>query len=507
MTDKKLINIVPYEMKVAHRWIPVNNDGDPLCKDKRGYFRKCPDSYYENMLTLSEALDSIIGSQTAMGVAFVIGDGWGECDPLSDEMLYMKAPRYTEYFYNDNKEKAQHTIGRCVDDYYGDWYNIRKIVQITGAKTDDELNLPTLHKATQIEHDDFVPLKIVSAVDFNSTHYERPESIVDDMLCPGVTMLASPPKYGKSFLSFDLALAIATGSTFLNRATKSGQVLYLDLEGKEWRTQDRLSMLGYSKMPDNLDHAYIADKVDHHLIRQLQTWVAEKENPRLIIIDTLARIKGVAKRNENDYHAETRFMAPLQALAMENNLAILCVTHTRKSGNFVPDDPYETMIGSTAQYGASDNGWLLTGKRGESKKILMCNGRDYAPLELELEFENGKWIAQGTVEEIEKARAIAEYNNSPIVRTIKNLVTSSGGGWSGTMQDLYNEIATYTKQYPETDPSRLGGKVRTLSTVLLERDRIITIIPTSARKTKSGRSERIYSFRQSDLTENNPGNR
>lgn len=368
----------------------------------------------------------------------------------------------------------------------------KEIEQIVGGK----IKKASLITPTQDES--YKPLKIVSAFDLNSHEYKKPDYIVDGILYPGLTIFAGPPKYGKSFLSLDLACSVASGSAFLGKLTKQGDVLYLDLEGTEWRTNERLSQLGYTLCPDRLDHTYTADTVDHHLIRQLTEQIESKDNPKLLIIDTMARVKGKVRRGEDGYSSEYRFLFPLHDLAIRKSVAIVCVTHTKKGGDKLVDDPMELILGSTAQYGSADNGWVLTGKRDEPTKILHCAGRDYEGTDLELSFSGGRWVPRGTVEEMEAQRAAAKYDSDPAVRTILHLVQNSGGLWKGTMQDLINSVAEYTGEYPAPDATRMGSIVRTYMPLLKKKNGIITLIPDFSRKV-NGKSRKEYTFKQTGI--------
>ncbi len=360
---------------------------------------------------------------------------------------------------------------------------------------------PAAARPSILNRDDgYRPLKVVSALELNTQEHRKPDYIVDGILYPGLTILAGPPKYGKSYLSLDLACSIATGTEFLGKLTKQGEVLYLDLEGTEWRTTERLAQLGYTRCPDMLDHTYTADTVDQHLIRQLSDHVEAKSGTKLLIIDTMARIKGKVRRGEDGYSSEYRFLFPLHELALQKSVAIVCVTHTRKGNGLLVDDPMELIIGSQAQYGTADNGWVLTGKRDESTKVLHCAGRDYESVDLGIDFKNGKWVPLGNAEEMAEKRAAAEYDHHPAVRTIIHLVETSGGAWHGTMQDLFNEIAEYTGDYPATDATRLASIVRTYIPLLKKKNGILTLLPTKP-QTVNGKTMKIYTFKQSGFAD------
>lgn len=388
-----------------------------------------------------------------------------------------------------------------LEDFKKQWFEYKEKMIAEEAKSSIVIHQanPNASKPSIIQ-DNYKPLSIVSALDLNTNEYKKPDYIVDGILYPGLTIFAGPPKYGKSFLSLDLACSVASGTPFLGRLTKHGDVLYLDLEGTEWRTNERLMQLGYDQCPVLLNHTYEADTIDHHLIRQLTEQIEAKKNPKLLIIDTLARVKGKTRRGEDAYSAEYRFLFPLHDLALRKSVAIVCVTHTRKGGDKLLDDPMDMIIGSTAQYGTADNGWVLTGKREESTKILHCAGRDYESVDLALDFSGGKWIPQGTIEEMQEQRAAAMYDHDPTVRTIINLVQSSGGQWSGTMQELVNEIATFTGEYPAADATRLASIVRSYMNLLKKRNGIITLVPTKPKSIK-GKSRKDYTFRQTGFAD------
>ena len=58
------------------------------------------------------------------------------------------------------------------------------------------------------------PLETFTAVDLQSAELGETRYIVIDLLPQGLSLLASPPKYGKSWLVLDLCLAVASGGHF-----------------------------------------------------------------------------------------------------------------------------------------------------------------------------------------------------------------------------------------------------------------------------------------------------
>ena len=343
------------------------------------------------------------------------------------------------------------------------------------------------------------PLSIVTAEDLNTKVYNKPPFIVSGFLCAGLTLLAAPPKTGKSFLALDLACCVADGKPFWGFETKQGHVLYCDLEGTEWRTQDRLPIVGRASKndcPAALAMVYRVNAVDAGLVDQLTGWIDSVSDPRLIIIDTLAHVKGRVARGEDAYTADTRFMKPLHDLAVSKGIAILAITHTRKANGFLLDDPFDAVIGSTAQYGNSDAGWIIGGKRDEDKKQFTAVGRDFEPVSLAIErSKTGRWLCNGTTEAVQARTQLSEYRQDQIVRFILDYLPKCGGRWTCSAQEFINESAAETGKFLATDPTRLSKRIRELAPQLLENDSIVVHLPEG-----NGRKGRKFTFEQKTFT-------
>lgn len=395
-----------------------------------------------------------------------------------------------------------------------DWYSENKATTATWVKQRiqaallpfgiNQREITSIYQllSVQCAASDFVAetLSVVSAADLNSKVYARPPFIVDGFLCAGLTLLAAPPKTGKSFLALDLACSIAEGTPFWGFKTVKGDVLYCDLEGAAWRTQERLPIVGRKTRidcPELLSMAYKVAPVDNGLIDQLQSWIASAKSPRLIIIDTLAHVKGRIARGEDAYAADTRFMKPLHDLAVEKGIAILAITHTRKSNGFALDDPFDAVIGSTAQYGNSDAGWIIGGKRDDNKKQFTAVGRDFEPVSFEIErTKSGRWAFNGTVEAIQAKNQETEYQNDKAVSFVKAHLPQCGGLWRCTAQEFINAAARATGEYLESDPTRMSKRLRLLAPQLLKNDGIIVRLPDGG-----GRHGREFVFEQQPFTE------
>jgi RecA-family ATPase len=85
------------------------------------------------------------------------------------------------------------------------------------------------------------PPQPVSAHELASKSFPPINFVVVGLIFKGLTILAGEPKVGKSWLSLNLALSIARGTSCLgDRSCPQGDVLYLALEDDEARLQRRI---------------------------------------------------------------------------------------------------------------------------------------------------------------------------------------------------------------------------------------------------------------------------
>lgn len=257
---------------------------------------------------------------------------------------------------------------------------------------------------------------------------KRPSMVVENLLPVGLTVLAGSPKLGKSWLALQLCCCVSEMKSFLGRETVQGGVLYLDLEGSPARLQDRLSQLGFG-FPQFLEVAHKSPKTDNgEFMASLKWWESCTPLPRLVVIDTIVKIKGSGKRGQNAYEADSSIFAPLQEFALEKGIAIVAITHLRKSDRFsgAEQDWLERISGSMGLAGVSDNIWGLFRKRGENTAYLRTSSRDVDAGDMVLKFRDGLWeFASDSIDEF-------EFLSRPIVKFIDKLEH-----YSGFASDLY----------------------------------------------------------------------
>lgn len=175
-----------------------------------------------------------------------------------------------------------------------------------------------IHEAKKTEpvKKEIQPLQTYKASDLYGMRLERPPVIINGMVPAGLTILAGAPKRGKSWLALKMAVSVAAGEAFLGQQTERGDVLYLDLESRQYRVQDRLGKILAGRAPELLQIAHESGRLEAGLAEQLEMWCQSVQHPVLIIIDTLGRVKGGSRKGENAYEGDTRILGDLQKFAL-----------------------------------------------------------------------------------------------------------------------------------------------------------------------------------------------
>lgn len=200
----------------------------------------------------------------------------------------------------------------------------------------------------------------------------------------GLTILAGAPKIGKSWMALGIAIAVAQGSSAFGRlATQQSGVLYAALEDNHRRLQARLKKLLPADRPDQLHFITQLPRLDEDLLGCLRSWLLDHPEVRLVIIDTLARIRPRDARS-NDYLEDTQVLQGLQELANELGMAVLVVTHTRK---LEAQDAFDEVLGSRGLTGVADTILVARRARNQSAANIAVTGRDVEEREDSVQFD------------------------------------------------------------------------------------------------------------------------
>ena len=228
--------------------------------------------------------------------------------------------------------------------------------------------------------------------------------VVDTLLSQGLHILAGSPKVGKSWLVLWLAVTVAKGDPVWGMGVKQGTTLYLCLEDSTLRIQNRLFEIT-EDAPPTLHFAVMSQQLHNGLVEQIEQFLKEHPQTRLIVIDTLQRIR-TAGNDANPYANDYRDIGVLKALADKHRIAILLVHHLRKMSD---DDPINMISGTTGLSGATDSNFVLRkSQRRENTATLYCTGRDILYRELALEFDGEDHVWKLLSDDCEQAELPSE---------------------------------------------------------------------------------------------------
>ena len=242
-----------------------------------------------------------------------------------------------------------------------------------GADTELPLNVLNNSISNYLPKNNSKVLETVSMAELYDTVYPSKPPLIDSLLYTGTYLFAGAPKLGKSFLMAQIAYHISRGIPLWDYPVRKAAVLYLALEDDYRRLQERLYRMFGTDGADNLFFSVSAGNLGNGLDEQLQEFMKQHTDTRLIIIDTLQKVREVGGDNysyANDYEVITR----LKQFADSYGICILIVHHTRKQGS---DDKFDMISGTTGLLGAADGAFLLQKeKRIGNAATLEVSGRD-----------------------------------------------------------------------------------------------------------------------------------
>jgi hypothetical protein len=225
--------------------------------------------------------------------------------------------------------------------------------------------------------------------------------VVPGLIPEGLSMLVGRPKIGKSWMALDIALAVASGGTCLGgRESEQGGVLYCACEDSQRRLQDRTTKLigGGNAWPANLHLTTGWRRLDKGGVTDIAEWIEVAEEPRLVVLDTLASVKPI--RTNNGYQEDYAALESLHRLANEIGIAVLILHHQRKSE---AEDPLDTISGTLGLAGCVDTPIILAGT--SNGRTLYVRGRDIEEAEHAVTFDKTtcRWTIVGDAGDVHRS--------------------------------------------------------------------------------------------------------
>ncbi len=244
--------------------------------------------------------------------------------------------------------------------------DLKRIAGSIGTKSSDAVDRqrrtpPAYHKATDLMEKKLRPL----------------EYPITDILPEGLGIVAGAPKVGKSWLTLQAAIEIATGGAMLGKQTdKARPVLYYGLEDGERRFQKRIASLDAGRKLDLslLAFHYESPAIGEGLEDDIEAFFEANGEDSVVFIDVLAKIRPPSKGRGSAYDEDYGVIGPLQTLSKGHpGSSLVVVTHDRKMGS---EDFLTTVTGTRGVTGAADWIWVVKRPRLEDVGNIYITGRD-----------------------------------------------------------------------------------------------------------------------------------
>ena len=334
----------------------------------------------------------------------------------------------------------------------------KKIVPITPAATDKEQSKTTSKSITEKEQKSNLQatnnlknleqevLHTITMEELYDTVYPPKTAVVDKLIYNGTYLFVGAPKIGKSFLMAQLGYHVSMGLPLWNYQVNQGSVLYLALEDDYSRIQKRLSrMFGMESTP-NFHFATKSKSLNEGLENQLTNFITEHTNTKLIIIDTLQKIREMGGEKYS-YSSDYEIVTKLKQFSDKHNVCILVVHHTRKLQS---EDSFDMISGTNGLLGASDGAFIMQKKkRTDNIATLDIVGRDQQDQKLTIEFDR-----EHCVWNFKKAET--ELWKEPVDEVLEIIAkfVESQKKWRGTATELLGCLTQINMQ-----PNKLTKKL------------------------------------------------
>lgn len=339
-----------------------------------------------------------------------------------------------------------------------------------------------------------------SAAELVAMDLPEPEFFIDSFLAEGATILAGPPKIGKSLIAMDIGFKIALGEDFMQRHTDTAPVMIYSLEDSWSRLKGRMIKQGHQCIDPAHSPVFRISAPTFYdgLKESIEEFIA-KNGKSLIILDTLQRISPPRIGRVSDYDYYYPFLSEISQIAREGHSSIILIHHTTKAID--ENNPFNNILGTTAIQGATDAMVVITRnkkQRQEGKATLHYTGRDALMGEIEIAFneDNLTWVE---AESVEHKNSRESYELDPVMITIRTIMEKIEASdminkeYIVTMSELLQTVRNDTGECTDMTPLQCGALVRKY-TGLLEEDGIAVEKPQGNSRANGGISARYYKF-------------
>lgn len=224
---------------------------------------------------------------------------------------------------------------------------------------------------------------------------------VPSLIGEGLTLLAGPSKFGKTYMSLDISFAVATGNKALGQAIcEQGDVLYLAAESSDRTVTEAVhdiappEMWGEARLRIKTATTFSGSDDTGRLVGQ---WFDSVPAPRLLILDSLERVlpKPTA-RTQTSYDYDVERLKGMHKWSLDNHVAVVLIHHTNQRTLNEGEDWANSVQGSTGLLSVVDSiikvGWSKDKDGWSPPGKLMVRSRDLPEAEYGLNRSGRFWM-------------------------------------------------------------------------------------------------------------------
>jgi hypothetical protein len=286
----------------------------------------------------------------------------------------------------------------------------------------------------------------LTASELMARNLPAPTAIVEALIYAGLITFSGAPKLGKSRFTRQLALDVVSDGKVLGtyKALRGAEVMLFALEDPLALVKKHLHQLAARGVVVDTNRLHLRttfEETEGTGLEALDRALQERPAIKLVVIDTLAKIRSRPTGKGQLYYEDYDAIASLKRIADDRGVAIIVVHHTRKAGDA---DIFNTISGSTGISGSADTNMVLVRGRGEVEAELHVTGRNVEEQALALAFdEHGVWRLIGPAADHRKSEArkailavLAELKRPAAPKEIAELIAKNREAVKRTMLNM-----------------------------------------------------------------------